>query len=150
MKTIFDQSTRDEVLHRIDLLSETAEAEWGKMSLCQMLKHCIEWEEMILRNKRYKRVFIGRIFGRKFLQKELQEGHPIRKNNPTIPELIIKETSGNILTAKKEWCALLREYATYSFPDNSFVHPFFGRMTKEQIGYFAYKHMDHHLKQFNA
>jgi len=29
------------------------------------------------------------------------------------------------------------------------MHPFFGKMTKEQVGYLAYKHTDHHLWQFN-
>jgi len=45
---------------------------------------------------------------------------------------------------------LINEYSAYSFPDYSFVHPFFGKMTKEQIGYHAYKHIDHHLRQFNS
>lgn len=33
---------------------------------------------------------------------------------------------------------------------DDFMHPFFGKITREQIGYLAYKHDDHHLRQFNA
>jgi hypothetical protein len=36
------------------------------------------------------------------------------------------------------------------FSDPGLVHPFFGRMTPEQIGYMLYKHTDHHLRQFNS
>jgi hypothetical protein len=31
-----------------------------------------------------------------------------------------------------------------------FVHPFFGRMTQEETGVLAYKHSDHHLRQFGC
>ncbi|MEJ7683613.1 MAG: DUF1569 domain-containing protein [Segetibacter sp.] len=74
----------------------------------------------------------------------------MRRNNPTIPELKIKETNGDFELGKGKWLSLINEYSHYSFLDNSFVHPFFGKMTKEQIGYLAYKHTDHHLRQFNC
>jgi hypothetical protein len=105
---------------------------------------------MILRNKKYKRVFIGLFLGKFFLKKEMRDDSPMRQNNPTIPELKIKETNGDIESEKRKWISLINEYSVYSFPDYSFVHPFFGKMTKEQIGYHAYKHTDHHLRQFNC
>ena len=49
---------------------------------------------------------------------------------------------------KKEWISRLETYS--HFPDPNFIHPFFGPMTKEQVGVFAYKHADHHLRQFGA
>jgi len=42
----------------------------------------------------------------------------------------------------------MKEYDHYS--NDGFIHPFFGKLTKEQAGYMAYKHIDHHLRQFNA
>ena len=70
------------------------------------------------------------------------------RNAPTSAELRVKETNGNIEAVKKKWIALMNEHALFSNPD--FVHPFFGKMTKEQIGYHGYKHTDHHLRQFNS
>ena len=29
-------------------------------------------------------------------------------------------------------------------------HPFFGKMTAEEWGMLGYKHLDHHLKQFDV
>ena len=105
---------------------------------------------MILQNKKYNRVFIGLLFGKIFLKNELKDDRPMRQNNPTIPALVIKETDGDIESAKTKWVGLIKLYSHYSFPDFSFVHPFFGKMTREQIGYHAYKHADHHLRQFGC
>jgi hypothetical protein len=147
MKSIFDESTRAELQTRIGAIDEHATAKWGKMNVHQMLRHCYLWDEMVLRNKKYKRMFIGRILGKMLLKNELKD-RPMRQNNPTIPPLIIKETQGNVHSEKSKWITLIKEYGNYTLPDNSFVHPFFGKMTREQIGLHAYKHTDHHLRQF--
>lgn len=149
MKNIFDQSTRNEVIARINSLNNTSSAQWGKMNLFQMLRHCILWDDMVLQNKRYKRAFIGILLGKILLKMELQD-RPMRQNNPTIPELIIKETNGDIEAEKLRWISSVNKYAQYSLPDFSFVHPYFGKMTREQIGLHAYKHCDHHLRQFGC
>lgn len=150
MKTVYDPLTRDELTIRIQALNEQSRALWGKMNVNQMVTHCVLWDEMILHNKIYKRQFIGLLLGRMLLKNELKDARPMRKNNPTIPELRIRQVDGDIENEKKKWVTLINEYAHYSFPDNSFVHPFFGKMTKQQIGYHAYKHTDHHLRQFNC
>lgn len=150
MKTVFDPSVRNEIIHRIETLTETSTRKWGKMDVCQMLHHCILWEEALLRNKKYKRVFIGRVIGKLLLKKELKDDSPLRRNTPTIPELKVEKTTCNIDLEKKKWISLIKEYEHYTLPDYSFIHPFFGKMTKEEIGYHTYKHMDHHLRQFGS
>lgn len=148
MKTIFDKTTRDELITRIDLLDANSSAQWGKMNSWQMLKHCTLWEEMVLGKMQYKRVFIGRIFGRIALKNVLKDNSPLAKNSPSIRPLIIQKKNGDIRIQKEKWKSLIGEYARFQNPD--FIHPFFGKMTKEQIGYIVYKHTDHHLRQFNA
>lgn len=148
MQTIFEPSAREALIGRIGTLDNNNQALWGKMNVHQMLTHCILWEEMILRNRRYKRVFIGLLLGPMLLRNELKDDRPMRKNNPTIPELRIGETIRDIESQKAKWVSLIHEYAQYKLPDFTFVHPFFGKMTREQIGYHAYKHSDHHLRQF--
>ncbi|PSL50341.1 uncharacterized protein DUF1569 [Chitinophaga niastensis] len=147
MKTVFDKTTRDELINRINMLNENSTAQWGKMNLYQMVKHCRLWEEMILGKKKYKRIFMGRLLGRMALKSSTKDEKPMMHNAITIPELRIKET-GDFSSERKKWIALIEEHEHFSNPD--FVHPFFGKMTKEQIGYHAYKHTDHHLRQFNC
>ena len=148
MKTVFDNAIRDELIYRISTLNENNTAQWGKMNMFQMLRHCVLCEEMYLGKKKYKRVFMGRLFGKIALKNLIKDERPMSRNAPTSPEFRIKETSGNIPAERKKWITLIEEYGHYS--NNEFVHWFFGKMTKEQIGYFAYKHTDHHLRQFNS
>lgn len=148
MKTIFDESTREELITRIKTLDENSSAQWGKMNVCQMLKHCILADELYLGKTQHKRVFLGRLIGRMALNGLLKDEEPMRRNSPTSDAFKVTETEGNVFIEKTKWISVIQEYGSFDNPD--FVHWFFGKLTKEQIGYLAYKHTDHHLRQFNG
>lgn len=139
-----------ELIRRINNLDEQAQAQWGKMNLYQMLMHCTTWEHWIQGkgNYSYKQEFIGKIFGKMGLRRMIKDEKPIDKGVPTSAQFKIKETSGDIAEKKREWVQLIESYEHYSNP--VFIHDFFGKMTKEQVGLLAYKHTDHHLRQFNS
>lgn len=146
MKTIFDKSTRDELINRINSLNENSTAQWGKMNVSQMLKHCIRWDEMALGKTKYKQSLLGKLFG-KIALRNMMKDEPMKKNLPTVPSFIIKDNT-DVATEKRKWIQLLQEYEHFS--NQGFIHPFFGAMTKENTGYIAYKHSDHHLRQFGV
>jgi hypothetical protein len=135
MKTIFDKATRDELISRISSLNENNSSQWGKMNVYQMIKHCSSWEEMIQENKQHKRGFMGRIFGRIALKNVLKDDAPLRKNSPTVPWLKMSG-NGDIGVEKEKWISLMNNYSNYS--NTQYMHPFFGKMTKEQIGHLVY------------
>jgi hypothetical protein len=145
MKTVYDKAVREELIARIQLIDENGRAQWGKMTVFQMVKHCALWEDWMLHGKKHRRSFVGWLFGRMALKTFLKEGVPLRRNTPTIPELIVTGT-GSVSLQKDKWIALIEEHGR-RFNDE-LVHPFFGRMTQEQTGVLAYKHSDHHLRQF--
>lgn len=147
MKSLFDTSVREELAQRINSLTPESKALWGKMNVFQMLRHCVLCDEMFFGKLNIKRVFIGRLLGKMILKKILKDDKPFGRNAPTAPILKITD-NGDIEQEKKAWIKSLEGYANYT--NNSFVHPFFGPMTIEQVGYFAYKHVDHHLRQFGA
>ena len=147
MKTVFDKHTRNELIQRIDMLDKNSMAQWGKMNVYQMLKHCTLAEEMYLGKKEYKRVFLGRIIGPMVLKNMLKDETPMSRNAPTSNHFIVTENAGDVENEKKKWIALLHEYEQFSKPE--IQHWFFGKMNKEQVGLFVYKHTDHHLRQFN-
>ena len=148
MKTVFDQATRDELLTRIDSLPENSAAHWGSMTLYQMLTHCTRWDDMTQGNLPVKRMLLGRFVGRMALKHVLKNEQPLDQNSPTAPELISDEKVGSIWLQKAEWGKRISAYAHFINP--TFVHPFFGLMTKAQVGQFVYKHHDHHLRQFGV
>jgi len=150
MKTIFDKANRAELISRINTLNENCVAEWGKMNVYQMVKHCTVWEEWILgvNKTKYKQEFIGFIFGKMALKGMIKDDKPFSKNVPTSTAFKVKEKSCNIAAEKRKWIGLIEQYEYYSNP--GFIHDFFGKMTKEQVGILAYKHTDHHLRQFKS
>lgn len=145
MKTIFDPKTVSELVSRINSLQANSQAQWGKMNTYQMLKHCTLSEEMFQGKKAYKRLFIGKLFGSMALTGILKNENPMKINQPTHPEMKITGT-GNCENERAKWIELLQGYTFFS--NNNFIHPFFGKMTTEQIGNYVYKHTDHHLRQF--
>ena len=148
METIFDQETRDKIIARINTLTEGNAAQWGKMDIRQMLAHCTMYEEMLQGKRKFKRIFLGRLFGKVAMKDIIGDARPVKRNLPTIPELKVFEPGINFAAEKKKWIALLDAYANFGNQDSE--HAFFGKITNQQIGYLSYKHADHHLRQFNS
>ena len=146
MKSILDQTTRDELISRINSIDENSTAQWGEMNVYQMLKHCTLWEEMLLGKRQYRQSFLGRLFGKVALKNILKD-EAMKPNLPTVPSFKVRD-NGDVTTAKTEWINLIAEHARQK--NAGFVHPFFGKLTAEQAGIIAYKHIDHHLRQFNS
>jgi hypothetical protein len=150
MKTIFDSSTRDDLILRIKTITLQHTVTWGKMNVYQMLKHCIIWDEWMLgvNNPTYRQVFLGKIFGKMALKKMIKDDAPLDRNIPSSSQFKPRENSGDLEADKNQWILLLLQYENYHNP--AFIHDFFGKMTKEQAGRLAYKHTDHHLRQFGV
>ncbi|MEP7252375.1 MAG: DUF1569 domain-containing protein [Ginsengibacter sp.] len=146
MKTIFNHDIRNEFVDRINELNKDRKAQWGKMNVCQMIKHCAQWEEMALGKTKYKQSLLGKVFGKMALKNMIKDDNPVKKNMPTVPSFKIITLDGNVEVEKQKWIELIKEYGQFSNDD--FIHPFFGKMHQEQIGILAYKHIDHHLRQF--
>ena len=150
MESIFDKENINLFIERIKNINENSSKQWGKMTSYQMLRHCILNEEMYLGKTSYKRLFIGRIFGKMSLKSMVKNEAPLKKNEPTHPDFKITD-SGELSIVKEKFISLLKEYENSSDKQfSNFVHPFFGKMNKEQIGIASYKHTDHHLRQFGV
>ncbi|MES2225162.1 MAG: DUF1569 domain-containing protein [Patescibacteria group bacterium] len=148
MKSIADQKNREGLISRINALSEGDTAVWGAMSVQQMVQHCILVEEMYLGKKQYKQVFLGKLLGKIALREMLGKDKPMRHSAPTMPEFKNPEVSTDLESLKQQWVGLIQEYENSAVKE--IVHPFFGKVSREQIGFIGYKHADHHLKQFGS
>jgi hypothetical protein len=147
VKSTLDKTIRGELINRINSLTEKSKPIWGKMNVYQMLKHCALAEELYLGKVSYKRSFIGRFIGKKALENMIKDETPFPKGMKTSPDFTVTD-HGDYTEQKEKLIALINEYETFS--KTSVVHWFFGKMTREQIGLFSYKHLDHHLRQFNV
>lgn len=152
MKTLFDPATRTELQNRIQTLSSSHTALWGKMNVFQMTLHCNNWNNWVLgkgnySNHVYKQELLGKIFGKMALKSNTKNDKPIGKGMPA-GAFVVKEQEGDTEAQKALWIQGIDDYAR--FANERFVHDFFGKMSREQIGIFAYKHFDHHLRQFGV
>jgi len=107
MKSIFDQEVKAEIMMRIKQIKEHDAAIWGKMNAYQMLKHCRLWEEMILGKTTYKRMLLGRLFGKIALKNVLKDESPIALNSPTVPGFAIEEKTGDFEVEQNNWLSLI-------------------------------------------
>lgn len=149
MKSIFDKKTREEVTARINSLTPNNKPLWGKMTVTQMVRHCSLCEEYYYGDIKINRSFLGRIVGKMAMNSILKdENSTFNKNAPTSASLKVTQNINNLEFEKDKWKLLVERYS--AFGQENFNHWFFGKMTKNQLGQFVYKHCDHHLKQFGA
>lgn len=150
MKTIFNNQVQDELIARINLLTPNHKGQWGKMNILQMAKHNTYWNGWVLGkdNPTYKQSFIGKLLGKSVLKKMIKNEKYFDKNIPTSDQFKIADAEGDLEEEKLKWNILFEQYN--GFDNKAFVHDFFGKMTREQIGILVYKHTDHHLRQFGA
>ena len=144
---LFEPTAAQEIVSRLQNVTASTPANWGKMNAAQMMAHCRSGFQAYFGEIKMKRGLIGLLFGRIALKKLLSD-KPWSRNMPTAPQFKVRD--------EKEFNAEREKLLTYV---NRFAkeghssatnHPFFGKMTPEQWGVFMYKHMDHHLKQFGV
>lgn len=149
MKSLYDPGVADEVKLRIAALGPDHQRLWGKMNAPQMLAHCSLGMQMALGEVPCKRVWIGRIIGPLF-KSIYSNDKPWAKGNPTAPELVVADQRE--LLQEQAALAVLIERFHKGGPAacTRHPHPFFGPLTPNEWAVGMYKHLDHHLRQFNA
>ncbi len=147
MLTVLDNDTRAGLIERIRKLSGNSVPLWGKMTVYQMLEHCVLADRSYLGKSRHQRSLIGRFLGKAALKQLLKDEKPMPRNARTGNAFLVKESNGDVEAVKQQWISLLEEYGNFH---GDITHWFFGKMTNEQVGQFAYKHTDHHLRQFGC
>lgn len=77
MKNLYEPSTLEEILERINKLDPSSERQWGKMEVAQMMAHCSAALEVAAGQKFPPRMFIGRILG-PFIKSVFTNDKPLR------------------------------------------------------------------------
>src|SRR5580692_5342120 len=91
MKNLFEATRVQEVKERIALLRPDSERLWGTMNAPQAVAHCSAGLELALGDKTPPRVFVGRLFGWIVKPLALRDDEPMRRNSPTIKDLVVKD-----------------------------------------------------------
>jgi hypothetical protein len=149
MKNLSDQPTFEELKNRIENLPPDCKAQWGKMNAAQMMAH-LQWPlQAALSDKPMPRMLLGRLIGWIF-KKKLYNDDAWKPGLPTAKEFMVADDRDFENEKKLLQQKVAAFYAAGKDGIGNFVHPMFGKMTKDQWGMSAYKHIDHHLRQFGG
>lgn len=148
---IFSKEVTEGIVARINKLTPDTRAQWGKMTVAQMLAHCSVTYEYIFEPAKYPK---AKGF-RKFLLKAIVKGlvvneKPYKPGSPTAPDFLIKDDR-NFGHEQKRLADYVRQTQALGGQhfDGKESHSF-GVLNKEQWNNMFYKHLDHHLRQFGV
>jgi hypothetical protein len=147
MKSIFIPEDNQIIISRINSLTPENKAQWGKMSVDQMFKHCTEAVNVAFGVNELKVNFLMKLFGKMLKNKVLNS--EFQKNSPTAKEFIFTDKY-DFEASKKELIAAFSKFSEGHQSIKLTKHPFWGKMTYEDWDKLMWKHLDHHLKQFGA
>jgi hypothetical protein len=150
MKNIFEPEVTDELISRINQLNANSRPLWGKMSVGQMLAHCNVLYEMEYEKKHKKPNVLMKFILKSFVKKIVVSNVPYKRGGQTAPRFIIKEDKDFTSEKKRlvDYIIKTQQLGEAHF-DHKESHSF-GALTRAEWNNMFYKHLDHHLKQFNA
>lgn len=148
MKNLFEATAVEEVKARIAKLRPESQRQWGKMNVAQAVAHCSAGLELATGDRNPPRKLVGSLIGKIIKPMVLGNDQPMRRNSPT---MIAVQDERNLDVERERLCTLIDRFAA-SGPAGCTTHPhsFFGRLTPTEWAILAYKHLDHHLRQFGA
>ncbi len=91
MSSIYNKTDNDLIISRINQLSPEAKAQWGKMTVDQMLSHCQAPMDFAFGKTPMKANFLMRLLG-KMVKGKMLKSKEFKKNSPTAPAFIRKGT----------------------------------------------------------
>jgi Protein of unknown function (DUF1569) len=150
MNNLFEAARVEEVKERMAQLRPDSERLWGKMNAAQALAHCSRAIEWAVGDRVPPRMLLGRIIGRMVKPMVLGNDEPMRRNSPTVKDLVVQDER-DLGMERERLCGLIDRFAAAG-PVGCTTHPhsFFGRLTPDEWATLMYKHLDHHLRQFGV
>jgi hypothetical protein len=146
---IFIPEETEKLVQRIQALTPDSNAQWGKMTVAQMLAHCsIPYE---LNHKNPPKIgFWMKWMMKNFFKSSMVNDRPYSKNIQTAR--VFKMVDDKQFQREKErLIALVR--AAHAMGEgyyNGLPHYAIGPLSSDDWNNLLFKHLDHHLRQFGA
>lgn len=145
MHSLWHEKTRQQAITRLQRLTPNSKAKWGRMNAAQMVAHLSD----ALRMASGELSTTPRNLAIRYppLKQLIVYWLPFPKNLPTATELISREPG----PWEQETMALVHEVEQFGRRNagNKWPrHPAFGKLSTNAWGVLAYRHIDHHFRQF--
>lgn len=147
MKSVWTPEVQAELLARGASLRPDSVARWGRLTCPRMLVHVTDALAMYMGTipvavKRTPLLYAP-------LKQAVIYALPMPRNVPTARELLSREP-GPWEAEQERFASTLRAFCALRSRADWPLHPLFGRISPRAVGVLAYKHTDHHLRQFGA
>lgn len=147
MKTFWDPRIQEELWARIQRLEPDSPPRWGRMTCPQMIVHVTDvlacyMGQLAAAGKRTPLQYAP-------LKQVCVYLLPFPRNVPTARELIARapgEWTDEIARLRQALNTFAARQGRKDWPS----HPLFGRMSGRAYGVLAFRHTDHHLRQFGV
>lgn len=148
-KNLFERVAIEKMIERVSRLNKEDQPLWGEMTAAEMLLHCNLCNNQILDgtvepgSHRFKTKLI------KLLALYIVPHFP--KHMKSAEKNITKNaiSADSFESEKYSFITTLRKFSA-DVSITSMPHPAFGFMNKKEWGIAAWKHTDHHLRQFGV
>lgn len=148
-KNLSDKNTAEDVIRRVKNLDKNTMQRWGKMNATEMLLHCNSCNvELFEKERGNSKTTAGQYLLRIIA---LYIAPAFKKGLRSEPRHITQGKAEGLSfeDLRSDFIGLIRR-----FPENTrpltLTHPAFGNISTRQWGIAAYKHVDHHLRQFGV
>ena len=150
MKNIFTKEVTNELINRLDNLTNKSQPKWGKMNVAQMLAHCSVAYEGVYTDKYPAPNFFVKLLLKMFVKKYVVSEKPYAKNVKTAPQFLITEKKNFELEKQRLIDFLIKTQNLGEEHFNGKESASFGKLTKQEWNNLFYKHLNHHLEQFEV
>ncbi|MEQ1552772.1 MAG: DUF1569 domain-containing protein [Ferruginibacter sp.] len=149
LPNIFNKEISDGIIERIKKLTFMSSPKWGVMTAAQMLAHCNVTYEMLYENIHPKPNFFMKFILKAFVKKIVTNEVPYKHDSKTAPQFIIKEDKNVDIEKERliEYVKKTQQLGEAYF--NGKESHSFGVLTSTEWNNMFYKHLNHHLQQFN-
>ncbi len=148
--TVFNPKTTQGLMDRINRIDINKKPAWGKMSAAQMLAHCNVVYEMSFEDIHKKPSGFVKFMLKLFAKSTVVGDKPYKKSGQTAPQMII--TSQKDFEKEKQrlldYLNKTQQLGAAHFEQRESFS--FGKLSSAQWNTMFYKHLQHHLAQFEV
>lgn len=146
--SVFEKSTADECIARLEKLNHESKPLWGKMNVAQMLAHVNVAYDLSNGKIEANNSAAAKFLLKLFVKKTVVGDKIYKKNSRTAPIFTIADER-DFEEEKAQLIANIRETQELGIEHfEGKESPSFGALTAEEWSNQFYKHMDHHFQQF--
>ena len=148
VRSLHSPEVREGIIRRLDALTPESRGRWGRLTVGQMVCHLADVYEDLFDARGF--VFPGKPLLRSFPLKHLALYVLPFPRGVKVTRAVFKtapsDFAGDVEHAKRCTADFAERAGRNGWPG----HPYFGPLSSREWGVFAYKHADHHLRQFRV